>query len=79
VLEVAFALPIVAFALSGTLINPAFAAEIGWPPLAERDGPVMIVIAIGTTLVTAWEIFDAFRRARRAPRAQPIAGLGQTQ
>ena len=79
VLEVAFALPVIAFALSGTLINPAFAAEIGWPPLAEQDGPVMIVIAIGTTLVTAWEIFDAFRRARRAPRAQPIAGLGQTQ
>ena len=79
VLEVAFALPIIALALSGTLINSAFAAEIGWPPLAEQDGPVMIVIAIGTTLVTAWEILDAFRRARRAPRAQPIAGLGQTQ
>ena len=78
VLEVAFALPIIAFALSGTLINPAFAAEIGWPPLAEQDGPVMIVVAIGTTLVTAWEIFDAFRRARRTPRAQPVAGLGQT-
>lgn len=78
VLEVAFALPIIAFALSGTLINPAFAAEIGWPPLAERDGPVMLVIAIATTLVTAWEIFDAFRRVRRASPAQPVAGLGQT-
>lgn len=79
ILEVAFALPVIAFALSGTLINPAFAAEIGWPPLAERDGPVMIVVAIASTLVTAWEIFDAFRRARRAPRVQPIAGLGQAQ
>ena len=79
VLEVAFALPIIALALTGTLINPAFAAEIGWPPLAEQDGPVMIVIAIGATLVTAWEIFDAFRRARRASPAQPVAGLGQTQ
>ena len=78
VLEVAFALPFIAFALSGTLINPAFAAEVRWPPLAERDGPVMLVIAIVTTLVTAWEIFDAFRRARRAPLAQHAVGLGQT-
>ena len=77
-LEVAFALPVIVLALNGTLINPAFAAEVGWPPLAERDGIVMLAIAAATTLVTAWEIFDAFRRARRAPRAQPIVGLGQT-
>jgi hypothetical protein len=77
-LELAFAVPVIALALSGALINPAFAAEIGWPPLAERDGPVMLAIAAVTTLVTAWEIFDAFRRARRAPRAEPIVGLGQT-
>jgi hypothetical protein len=78
VLEVAFAAPVIVLALNGTLINPTFAAEIGWPPLAERDGIVMLAIAAATTLVTAWEIFDAFRRARRAPRAQPIVGLGQT-
>ncbi len=78
VLEVAFAVPVIVLALNGTLINPAFATEVGWPPLAERDGIVMLAIAAGVTLVTAWEIFDAFRRARRAPRAQPIAGLGQT-
>ncbi len=77
VLEVAFAVPVMALALGGTLINPAFASEIGWPPLAERDGPVMLFLAAGVTLVTAWEIFDAFRRARRVPRAQPIARLGQ--
>jgi hypothetical protein len=79
VLEIAFAVPFVALALSGTLINPAFAAEIGWPPLAERDGPVMVAIAIGTIAITAWEIFDAFRRARRSGRSQPALGLGQTQ
>lgn len=78
-LEVAFAVPVIALALGGTLISPAFAAEIGWPPLAERDGPVMIVIAIGTTLVTGWEIIDAFRRARRSPPAHPAAGLEQTR
>jgi len=78
VLSVAFALPVIVLALNGTLINPAFAAEIGWPPLAEQDGIVMLAIAAGVTVVTAWEIFDAFRRALRAPRAQPSAGLGQT-
>lgn len=78
VLELAFAVPVIVLALNGTLVNPAFAAEIGWPPLAERDGPVMLVIAAATTLVTAWEIFDAWRRARRTPRLQAVAGLGQT-
>jgi hypothetical protein len=78
ILELAFAIPLIALALQGTLINPAFAAEIGWPPLAERDGLVMLVIAASTTLITAWEIFDAFRRARRGPRAQPVAGFGTT-
>ena len=78
ILQLAFAVPIVVLALNGTLINPAFAAEIGWPPLAESDGIVMLGVAAGVTLVTGWEIVDAFRRARRAQRAQPIAGLTQT-
>lgn len=78
VLELAFAVPVIVLALNGTLINPAFAAEIGWPPLAERDGPVMLVVAVMTTLVTAWEIFDAWRRSLRSPRPESLAGLGQT-
>jgi hypothetical protein len=65
VLELAFALPVIYLALNGLLINPAFAASVGYPPLAENDGLVMIGIAIGTTLVTAWEIFDGFRLALR--------------
>lgn len=64
-LALAFALPIVYLALNGILVNPAFAAEIGYPPLANGDGPVMIIVAIGVTLVTAWEIFDGFRQAAR--------------
>ncbi len=66
VLSLAFALPIVYLALTGTLVNPAFAAAVGYPPLAEGDGPVMVLIAIGVTLVSVWEIFDGFRQARRS-------------
>ena len=74
-LQVAFAVPVVVLALSGSIINSAFAAEIGWPPLAEGNGPVMLVVAASVTLVSGWEIIDAFRRARRAQlRAAPARG-----
>jgi hypothetical protein len=66
VLTVALAAPGISLALAGLIINPAFAAEIGWPPLAEGTGVVMLSIAAGIFLVSAYEIFDAFRRARRA-------------
>lgn len=78
ILQLGFAVPVIVLALNGTLVNPAFAAGIGWPPLAERDGIVMLSIAAATTLVTAWEIFDAFRRTRRTPRARSAVGLGHT-
>ncbi len=77
-LELAFAVPVIVLALNGTLINSAFAAEIGWPALADRDGITLLSIAAVTTLVTAKEVFDAFRRTRRAPSAKPVLGLGQT-
>jgi hypothetical protein len=73
-LQVAFAVPIVVLALTGTLVNPAFAAEIGWPELAEGDGLVMLAVAAGVTLVSGWEIVDAFRRARRAQQRIPLSG-----
>jgi hypothetical protein len=66
VLQLALAVPFVALALTGSLINPEFATEIGWPPLAEGNGPVMLAFAAGVLLVTGWEIFDGFRRARRS-------------
>ena len=65
-LQVAFTLPVIVLALTGSLINPAFADALGWPPLADGRGPVMLALAAGALLVTAWEIYDAFRRARRA-------------
>lgn len=79
IVEIAWAAPIVFVALQGTLINPAFAAHVGWPALAEGDAPVMLAIAVFTTLVTGWEIFDAFRKARNAPSVADLArSLGRT-
>ena len=74
-LQVAFSLPVIALALTGSLINPAFADALGWPPLAEPRGPVMLSLAAGVVLVTAWEIYDGFRRARRAAARQ--TGIGE--
>ncbi len=70
VLTVAFAAPLVWLALQGTLVNPAYAAQLGWPWLSEADGPVMISIAVGATLVSLWEIVSVFLRARGA---RPLA------
>ncbi|MEO7295523.1 MAG: permease prefix domain 1-containing protein [Candidatus Limnocylindria bacterium] len=77
ILQLAFAVPVVTLALRGTLINPTFAAEVGWPPLAAGDGLVMLALAAVVTFVSAWEIFDAFRRARRAHRTQRAVAAGQ--
>ncbi len=63
-LELAFAAPLVWLALKGILVNPAFAAQIGYPPLAHGDAPAMLAIAVVTTLVTGWELVNAFLRAR---------------
>ena len=65
-LQLAIGAIFVGLALSGMVINPAFAAEVGWPPLADGTGPVMVWASVGVTLVTVWEIWDGFRMARRA-------------
>ena len=76
VIQVVWVAPIVWLALHGALISPAFASHIGYPALANGDGPVMLAIAVFATLITAWEIFDAFRKARRAQGAtSPIASI----
>lgn len=69
VLQVGFAAPFVVLALTGSIINPDFAAEIGWPPLADGRGPVMLAIGIGTILISGWEVVTGFRHARR-PRTE---------
>jgi hypothetical protein len=68
-LQIAFSGPVIVLALTGSIINSAFAQEIGWPPLADGNGPVMLAIAAVALLVTAWEVVDGFRRARR-PRLE---------
>ena len=73
VLLTAFALPFAALALNGALINPAFAEAVGWPPLAEGDGVVMLVVAAATLLVSGWEAVNGFRRARRPQPAVEYA------
>lgn len=66
VLQLAYAVPVVWGALSGSLINPAFAAELGWPGLANGNGWPMLSLAAVVVLVTGWEIIDAFRKIRRS-------------
>jgi hypothetical protein len=76
-LRVAFALPLIVLALNGTLVNPAFAAQIGWPSLAEGNRPAMLTVAVGTTLVGGWEILKPFLRARRARGSGPLVGASR--
>jgi len=52
-------------------------AQVGHPPLAEGDAPVMLAVAVATTLVTAWEIVTVFQRARRAQGEGSIFGASQ--
>ena len=43
--QLAFSVPVIVLALTGSLINPAFADALGWPPLADARGPVMLGLA----------------------------------
>ena len=70
ILLAAFAVPFAVLAVTGSLINPAFAAEVGWPPLAEGDGIVMLALAAASILISGWEAIDGFRRARRRPQPE---------
>jgi hypothetical protein len=76
-LRVAFALPFIVLALNGSLVNPAFAAQIGWPSLAEGNGFAMLAVAVGTTLAVGWEILKPFLRARSARGSGPLVGASR--
>ena len=69
VIGIAFAAPLVVLALQGRIVDAAFGVAIGWPPLGAADGITMIIVAISITLVTAWDIVDAYRKARAAEAA----------
>jgi hypothetical protein len=68
------AVPFTYLALSGALINPAFAEAVGWPELADGDGFVMLAVAAATILVNGWEAVDGFRKARRPLPVKELAG-----
>lgn len=81
VVQVAYAGPLIWLALTGSLVNPAFAAEIGAPDLAAGDGPTMVIVAVAVFIAVSWQVFDGFRHARqsvvggstRSPRSRPEA------
>ncbi len=68
VLGIAFAAPLVLLVLRGQLLDPAFGPAVGVPDLGAAGSPLMIVLAIGLLVVSAWEVIDPFRRAGRADR-----------
>jgi membrane glycosyltransferase len=68
VLLSAVAIPFAVLALTGELINPAFADAIGWPQLAEGDSVAMLAVAAVSILVNGWEVVSGFRLARRRPQ-----------
>jgi hypothetical protein len=70
VLLSAVAIPFAVLALTGELINPAFADAIGCPQLAEGDSVAMLAVAAVSILVNGWEIVSGFRLARRRPQTE---------
>jgi hypothetical protein len=72
-MRLAFGLPVVWLAVSGRLVNPAFAERIGVPELAHGDGWTMMSLAAAVVLITAWEILIVVRRARRPAIGQPVS------
>ena len=69
----AFAVPFAVLAVTGALINPAFAAAVGWPQLADGEGWLMLAVAAATVLINGWETIDGFRKARRPQPAAELA------
>jgi hypothetical protein len=67
VLLAAIAIPFAVLALTGSLINPAFASAT-WPSLADGDSIAMVAVAAASILVNGWEAVGGFRRARQRPR-----------
>ena len=70
--HVTFAVPLVFAAVNSQLVNGRFAELVGWPGLGDGRLPVMLAVAIGTTLATGWQIFRVAARARRADDAAPL-------
>lgn len=63
VLALLFSVPVIALALSGALLNPAFYAATGWP---AGESVIAWVIAVLIGLLSFTDVVDGFSRARRA-------------
>lgn len=61
-LALLFAVPTIALLLDGSIVNPELVAHLDWDP--DTLDTVLRGIAVGVGLVTLWEAFDGFRKAR---------------
>lgn len=61
-LALLFAVPTIALLLDGSIVNPELVAHLDWD--ADTLDTVLRGIAVGVGLVTLWEAFDGFRKAR---------------
>ena len=77
-LNIAFAVAFAGLALNGMLVNPAFAAHIGWPTLDDGNGVAMLATAALSVLVTAFEVLSVVRRALRAQGTRSPGSVGAT-
>ncbi|WP_372699888.1 hypothetical protein [Arthrobacter sp. JSM 101049] len=67
VIDLAFAVPVIVLAASGSLFNPAFTSAVDWWP--EAGGPVAVIVLACTAGVLLWDIADAARKTPRDQRA----------
>lgn len=66
-IDLAFAVPLIVLAASGSLFNPAFTSAVDWWP--EAGGPLAVIVLVCTAGVTLWDIVDT---ARKTPRDQRV-------
>jgi hypothetical protein len=63
-----FTVPALWLLLTGQLFNPAFFAEFGGQQLLEPGSSIVPIGVFAVVAITAWDIADAFLKARRAAR-----------
>ena len=71
-----FAAPAIYLLVTGQFFNPDFFDALGWPSGPVVDSSLTIWAVVGIVAVTLWDIFDAFRRARRVDLAGTLATRG---
>lgn len=64
-LNVAFAVPAIFLLITERIFNPVFFEEIGWSGVPGGGGSLVLVTVISIVLISAFDIVDGFRRARK--------------